>query len=173
MEVSWNDRQFILPGHVANKIGIGATRNMVIRNANPNITEDRIRDDLDHIHNLIIIGIVFKSGDIFIELNSVHNSLFARTCMMSRAAYKGMRIEWYPDECAQPLPRPHISARKENVASSPAKKATAPVNRFQMLMDGTEDGSSEDEDHAGTTLSDFSNLNINARSSWNHRPIPA
>ena len=92
---------------------------------------------------------------------------------MSRATYKGMRIEWYPDECAQPLPKPQNGPRKENVTSSPVKKAIAPFNRFQMLMDGTEDGSSGDEDPTNTTLSDFSSLNVNARSPWHNRPIPA
>ena len=65
--------------------------------------------------------------------------------MMSRATYKGMKIEWYPDECAQPLPKLHHPPRKENT-SAPSKKLNPMVNRFQMLnMDGTEDGSGDDE----------------------------
>lgn len=39
VEIRWNDRQFILPGHVAGKVGIGATRNLVIRRCDPRFTE--------------------------------------------------------------------------------------------------------------------------------------
>lgn len=66
--------------------------------------------------------------------------------MMSRGTYKGMRIEWYPDECAQPLPKTQYIPKKEN-ASLPATKLNPMVNRFQMLnMDGSEDGLESDED---------------------------
>ncbi|MCJ1403240.1 hypothetical protein MMC11_006463 [Xylographa trunciseda] len=145
-DLSWNDRQFILPGHVAGKIHAGASRNLIIRGVHPNITAERIREDLDHIHNLIVIDIHFHQGDAFISLNSVHNSLFARTCMMSRSAYKTARIEWYPDECAQPLPNiQHVP--KKDIATPPVKNFNPMVNRFQMLnMDGTEDGSEEDDE---------------------------
>ena len=159
-------------GHVANKIGIGATRNLVIRNVNPKITEESIREDLNHIHNLIVIGISLQDGDMFIELNSIHNALFARTCMMSRLTYKGMKIEWYPDECAQPLPKAQYLFRRENRASSPAQKPIAAPNRFQMLcMDTTEDGSSDEEAQTKTTLSDLSNLTINSCLPRTRRPI--
>lgn len=173
IEFSWNDRQFILPGHVANKIGIGATRNLIIRGVHPNITEDRLREDLDHIHNLIVINISFQHGDAHLSLNSIHNSLFARTCMMSRAAYKGMRIEWYPDECAQPLPRMQYVPKKEN-AAQPAKKVNPMVNRFQMLnMDGTENGDEDSSDEESTdgpsALGSFSPMNH--RSPWNSRVV--
>ena len=145
-EMSWNERQFILPGHVAGKIQGGASRNLIVRGINPKITAERIREDLEHIHNLIVIDIHFHQGDALISLNSVHNSLFARTCMMSRSAYKTARIEWSPDECAQPLPKFQHFPKKEN--SAPATKTLNPmVNRFQMLnIDGTEDGSEDDDE---------------------------
>ena len=174
LEFLWNDRQFILPGHVANKIGIGATRNLMIRNVHSSITEDRLREDLDHIHNLIILDITFRHGDAYLQLNSIHNSLFARTCMMSRATYKGLRIEWYPDECAEPLPKLSFAVKKENRARSPPKKPNVTVNRFQMLKmdgDGTEDGSEEDND--ASVLSDMSKLHINRSSPWNARSVAA
>lgn len=85
VEIRWNDRQFILPGHVANKVGIGATRNLVIYNCSPKHTEEKIREDLEHIHNLIVIKVTFSGGNCYISTNSVHNAMFARTCMMSRA----------------------------------------------------------------------------------------
>ena len=90
---------------------------------------------------------------------------------MSRKEYKGMKIEWYPDECAQPLPKIHYVPKKENLAPPPAKKANSMMNRFQMLnMDGddTEEGSED-----GEILSELSSLNINHRSPWNPRPVVA
>jgi hypothetical protein len=39
VDIRWNDRQFILPGHVASKVGIGATRNLIIRRCDPRFTE--------------------------------------------------------------------------------------------------------------------------------------
>ena len=171
LEFVWNDRQFILPGHVANKIGIGATRNLMIRGIHPNITADRLREDLDHIHNLVVVDLSFANGDAFLSLNSIHNSLFARTCMMSRAMYKGMRIEWYADECGQPLPKAQQAPKKENMAPPPAKKANTMVNRFQMLnMDGedTEEGSED-----GEILSELSSMNISKTSPWNTRTVAA
>lgn len=171
LEFLWNDRQFVLPGHVANKIGIGATRNLVIRNCHTNFTEQRLREDLDHIHNLVIIDINFSNADCHLSLNSIHNSLFARTCMMSRAAYKGMRIEWYPDECAQPLPKIQHISKKENLAPPPAKKANAMMNRFQML--NMDDNDTEEGSEEGELLSELSSLNINHRSPWNPGPVAA
>ncbi|KAL9100653.1 MAG: hypothetical protein Q9163_004001 [Psora crenata] len=172
VDFAWNDRQFILPGHVANKIGIGATRNIVIRGVHRGITEERIREDMDHIHNLVVIDVTFQNRDMYLELNSIHNSLFARTCMISRAAYKGMKIEWYPDECNQPLPKIQYGPRKEGRAPSPGKKPHTAVNRFQMLgTEGTDDGSSGDEEP--TVLSGLSSLDVNSPSPWNLRPVAA
>lgn len=85
VDIRWNDRQFILPGHIASKIGIGATRNLVIRRCDPRFTEQGVRDDLEHIHNLVVIKVEFIGGSCYIKTNSVHNAMFAKTCMMSRA----------------------------------------------------------------------------------------
>ena len=68
-----------------------------------------------------------------------------------RSTYKGSKIEWDNDDCAAALEKP-IPARKENL---PTKKKDPPLmNRFQLLnMDGTEDGSEDDEhDPSGITL---------------------
>lgn len=88
--MKWSDRQFILPGHVANKIGIGATRNLVIRRCDPKHTEESIREDLEHIHNLVVVKVEFIGSNCFIGTNSVHNAMFARTCMMSRQSVPGL-----------------------------------------------------------------------------------
>ncbi|KAF4634294.1 hypothetical protein G7Y89_g3824 [Cudoniella acicularis] len=149
VEIRWNDRQFILPGHVANKIAIGATRNLVIQNRSPKHTEEAIRDDLEHIHNLVVIKVAFSGQNAYISTNSVHNAMFARTCMMSRSTYKGSKIEWDSDECAAPLERPQY--RREN--AQPKKKDAPVMNRFELLnMDGDE-GSVEDDEHDTSGLS--------------------
>lgn len=83
--IKWADRHFILPGHVANKIAVGATRNLVIRRCSAHHTENSIREDMEHIHNLVVIKVEFVGGSCFVKTNSVHNAMFARTCMMSRA----------------------------------------------------------------------------------------
>lgn len=149
IEVRWNDRQFRLPTHVANKISTGATRNIVIRNgASKNITESGIREDLEHIHNLVVINVAIKKGDIYISTNSVHNALFARTCMMSRSLYKGVKIEWYPDECADPLPRVQQQQQPSIAPPQHSKQKKVPQvstsNLFSLLdMDETEASSEE------------------------------
>lgn len=143
-EVSWNDRQFYLPPYVRSKINNGASRNLVVRNINPNITEGLIRRDLDHIHNLIVVAVSFKHGNAYISTNSVHNALFARSCMMSRVTYKGMKINFYPDECAAPLAAKAPIGLKMAISRAPSAKPAAIPNRFQLLsLDGAE---SDDED---------------------------
>lgn len=168
LSFEWSERQFYMPGHVASKIRVGATRNLVIRSVKPDITEQRLREDLDHIHNLIIISVSFINGDAYLSLNSIHNALFARTCMMSRAMYRGMRIEWYPDECALPLPKAQNTPRKDN-APTPKSRTTPMVNRFQMLNvddDATEDGSSFGDGGDETMTMGFSPLKGSRRSPW-------
>ncbi|KAK0748865.1 hypothetical protein B0T21DRAFT_380601 [Apiosordaria backusii] len=148
-------RQFVLPGYVARKIASGASRNLVITGYDHRHTEAVIRDDLDHIHNLVVIKIQFIRGNCYIELNSVHNAIYARTCMLSRVyvslfevlktgankvhnrKYKGRRIEFDVDECAQPYPAPAVLKAKE--APQP-KRQTSVTNRFQLLnVDDSED----------------------------------
>ncbi|KJX92988.1 hypothetical protein TI39_contig4468g00001, partial [Zymoseptoria brevis] len=148
IEVRWAERQFRLNNHIAHKITNGATRNIRIRGAvDKGLTEDVIRDDMEHMHNLIIIAVDFRKGDAFVSTNSVHNALFARTCMMSRSSYKGCKIEFYPDECDVPLP-----ARNQHVKNGgrePDARHTSLANRFDMLdIDGT--GSSDDEGGVAT-----------------------
>lgn len=74
----------MLPDHLAHKIRSGATRNLVIRHCNTQHTEDEVREDLDHIHNLVVVRIDFIQGNCYISTNSVACASFARTCMMSR-----------------------------------------------------------------------------------------
>ncbi|KAG6017593.1 hypothetical protein E4U54_005840 [Claviceps lovelessii] len=123
VEVRWNDRQFVLAGHIAHKIGLGACRNLVVRYCNPNQKEQDIIDDLEHIHNLTIISVEFIGGHCFISTNSVNAAMFARTCS---------RIEWGVDECAQPLHKlPTARPRRADIKSNPAQSSG--TNRFELL----------------------------------------
>ncbi|KAI3398464.1 hypothetical protein diail_9145 [Diaporthe ilicicola] len=132
VDIRWNDRQFILPGHVASKIGIGATRNLIIRRCDPRFTEQGVRDDLEHIHNLVVIKVEFIGGSCYVKTNSVHNAMFAKTCMMSRAKYKGSKIDWDFDECNQPFaPTPQSKPRQHTPTNrNPSSGIT---NRFNLL----------------------------------------
>lgn len=145
LEFRWNERQFQIPSHVSNKIAHGATRNIVVRGAVGKLTADQIRDHLDHIHNLVVVDIRLKNGDAYISTNSVHNALFARTCMMSRTTYKGLRIDWYPDECALPLPKPSVRAQTASYIAP--TKAVPIANRYMLLdADGLDTESDEDDE---------------------------
>lgn len=142
LEFRWSDRHFRVPAHISYKITrCGATRNLVLRGAAEKITADEIRDHLDHIHNLVIISIYFKNGDAYVSMNSIHNALYARTCMLSRSAYKGVRIDYYADECAAPVPRPISRARNPEALTSRKYKPTA--NQYAILDTGSECGSDE------------------------------
>ncbi|KAF3031671.1 hypothetical protein E8E12_001339 [Didymella heteroderae] len=111
LEFRWADRQFHVPPHISNKIAGGATRNLILRRVAGRVLEEQIREHLDHIHNLVVVDIHFQNGDVHISTNSIHNALFARTCMMSRTVYKGTRIDWGPDECAAALPQSIMRSR--------------------------------------------------------------
>ncbi|KAM3421475.1 hypothetical protein BST61_g1868 [Cercospora zeina] len=139
VDVRWAERQFRLNSHIQNKIDTGATRNILIRNATERgLTEIRIRDDLEHIHNLVVIDVKFRDGNAYVYTNAVHNALFARTCMMSRKTYRGCKISFFADECDVPLPtRP---AAPKTAPKGPAAKNVPLTNRFDML--DTDDNSS-------------------------------
>jgi hypothetical protein len=118
-----------------------------VRNIAGKVTADQIRDHLDHIHNLIVVDIYFKDGDAYISTNSVHNALFARTCMMSRTVYKGTRIEYYPDQCAAPLPRPTKAHTPTPRAPARAPMKQMPiVNQYALLDTGSDDDSESEEE---------------------------
>lgn len=149
VDVRWADRQFRLNQHIANKIANGATRNLCIRGAaSHGLTAERIQEDMEHIHGLVIVDITYRnsSGDAYVSTNSVHNALFARTCMMSRSTYKGCKIEFYPDECDSPIPlpapRPTVNKQREL-----GGKGFETMNRFGML--GLDDSRSSDEENHG------------------------
>ncbi|KAK4956464.1 hypothetical protein LTR10_005989 [Elasticomyces elasticus] len=144
VEVRWADRQYRLNGHIQNKILNGATRNVVIHNASASsLTEYKIREDMDHIHNLVLIDVTFRNGDAYVSMNSVHNALFARTCMMSRTTYKGCKVEFVRDECDVPLPAPAQRARAP--PAQPPKKKFPVANRFDLINTDGDERSSDEE----------------------------
>lgn len=88
---------------------------------------------------------------------------------MSRASYKGLKLEWDDDECSLPLPEPKPVP---SVSAVPKTKISKnPVNRFQLLgIDGddTEDGREEDDDDDDDAMSttNMTALTIDARTPW-------
>ncbi|KAL3425724.1 hypothetical protein PVAG01_02515 [Phlyctema vagabunda] len=153
IEIRWNDRQFILSNNIARNISLGATRNLVVRNCANKHTEETIRGDLEHIHNLVVIKVVFNGHDAHISTNSVHNAMFARTCMKSRAIYRGSKIEWDADECALPIEIPSTDFQNDDEKSM-IHETTVPKNRFELLsMERSKGGSDTDDfDESGATF---------------------
>ena len=136
----------MLSPYVGRKIAAGASRNLVLRNAAHIVKVAEIRDHMEHIHKFVIIDIVTRGKDVFVYTNSVHNALFARTCMMSRKPYKGLRIEFFTDECAAPLPA--IRAPGSVREASAIAKQQHSCNLFEMpsLDSDGEDRSPGEED---------------------------
>ncbi|KAI0480845.1 hypothetical protein GGR56DRAFT_292395 [Xylariaceae sp. FL0804] len=153
--VRWADRHFHLAAHVASNVANGATRNLIIRRCDPSNTEDSIRDDLEHIHNLTVIKIDFSGASCYIKTNSVQNAMYARTCMMSRAKYKGSKIEWDVDECQQPIeaaPKAPTKPQAQQAPMRPGKSTGKPVrNRFDMLRLDDDDNNDESDDKFDTS----------------------
>ncbi|KAH9844919.1 RNA recognition motif, partial [Teratosphaeria destructans] len=144
IEVRWADHQYRLNSHILNKVNNGATRNILVHDAlSRGLTEAQIREDMEHIHNLVIIDVVFRNGDAYIATSAVHNALFARTCMMSRTRYKGCKIEFFRDECDIPLPA-DTASNKAPVPRPGTTKAHV-ANRFDLLnIDGSDEESDEE-----------------------------
>lgn len=100
---------------------------------------------MEHIHNLVIIDVVYRGKSAYVSMNSIHNALFARTCMMSRAAYKGCKIEFVPDECEVPLPTKAYIPKAIGAEKKASKSGPAISNRFDVLnIDGTDHDSDEE-----------------------------
>ncbi|KAL6875965.1 hypothetical protein HDV57DRAFT_523071 [Trichoderma longibrachiatum] len=136
VDIRWSDRFQNLHEHFAKRIVNGATRNLVMRKYNASHTEASIRKDLEHIHNLKVVAIYFYDGSCHISTNSVPSAMYARTCMMSRLKYKGCRIEWDVDECAQPLSQMPVMSRRRAPpfpVAHAARSVRNTSNRFQLL----------------------------------------
>lgn len=141
VNVRWSERHFVLSKYVAIKITQGATRNLLFQHITRQITEARIREDLEHIHNLVVVDIQVDDDSARVSLNSIQHSLCARSCLVSRRTYRGIKIDWIADECTEPWPT--ATPRPTKATKAVANKTMAQVmNRFGVLnIDGTEDGS--------------------------------
>jgi hypothetical protein len=137
IEVFWDERQHYMQGHIARRIRNGATRNLVVRFVKADMTAESIRDDLEHIHRLVVVDVKIEGCHAFISTNGINWAVTAKTCMTSRLKYKGTKIDFLPDECNQPLP-PVI--KKQPKRASPNKFATiSNMNRFAVLLEDSED----------------------------------
>lgn len=105
-----------------------------------------MRNDLDHIANLSVEKIVFEKpkNAVQVNLNSVCVACFARTCLKSRAYYKGTKIDFGADDCAKSLPDFKAYKPKQETKSKPERKIS---NRFDALA--VDDGGEEDGDLFG------------------------
>ena len=151
--MDWREpnRQFVILNNIISAISRGATRNLLLSKVPPTLTEARIREDLEHIHNLHVEKMQQKGGQLFVNLNSVCVALFARTCLMSRSSYKGVKIEFAYDECSGRLPTPQ---RREPERNKRQEKA-APQNRFDILaLTGEEEDVTEDEEEVENSSDD-------------------
>lgn len=125
-----------------------ASRNLVIYDINqrPAITEAIIRHDLYHIHNMVVIYVQFSEGNAYISTNSVSNALYARTCMLSRTMYRGLEIDFYPDECDGEIGDMDDSAPLHTLP--PVEKDSKVYNPYDVLsVEWCED---EDEGNQGS-----------------------
>ncbi|KAL3712279.1 hypothetical protein TMatcc_000977 [Talaromyces marneffei ATCC 18224] len=136
VDLSWSGHQFTVRPYIKQSITLnGATRNLIIKNTNSNITPALIREHLDHIHNLIVINIKVDhmNRSICICTNSVHNAMFARSCMRSRAVYKGMKIDFGADECAESWPSTPVPSSSLS-ATAPEYQASSTLPRVKGRM---------------------------------------
>lgn len=165
IEVSWAEHQFRIQNHINDKISRGVTRNILVHNAaSKGLTEKRIREDMEHISNLVIIDVKLHGGNAYIYTNSIGYATFARTCMMSRMEYKGCRVWFFDDECDVALPQRKAKSfvQPSMAAKQKAQKHVLP-NRFGLLnTEGTEAGSDEenqDPDNVASECEDTSYAN--------------
>lgn len=134
--VNWDDRQHHLSAYLVRQIyQNNASRNLVIRFANPDMTAADVRSDLEHIHGLEVVQITRRGSHLFISTNSVQHALTARYCMMSRFKYKGTKIEFYHDECDAPWPMTRSAAASELKQGHAGADTVDSLfyNRFQPL----------------------------------------
>lgn len=137
INVEWREpsRQFVVLPNILRQIHAGATRNLYLKNIPPTLTEERLRNDLDHIANLSVEKIILEKSKnaVQVNLNSVCVACFARTCLKSRAYYKGTKIDFGADDCAKSLPDPKAYTPKQETKPKPERKIS---NRFDALAIG-------------------------------------
>jgi hypothetical protein len=148
IDVQWSDRKVNMPTHMATKLANGATRNIVVRGGARRMSEDRIRCEMEHIDRLVIVEVLSRGADVVVCTNSVYAASFMKTCMMSRRDYRGLRIDWAHDECADPLPLPAIqhghaipALRQPGRATSDNSTGKNVCNMFALLAEDPSESS--------------------------------
>lgn len=153
INVEWREpsRQFVVLPNILRQIHAGATRNLYLKNIPPTLTEERLRNDLDHIANLSVEKIILEKSKnaVQVNLNSVCVACFARTCLKSRAYYKGTKIDFGADDCAKSLPDLKAYNPKQEAKPKPERKIS---NRFDALAIDVREGCGDlfDDDTDGT-----------------------
>lgn len=112
---------------------------------------------MEHISHLVIVDVKFREGNAYIYTNSIGYATFARTCMMSRAEYKGCRVWFFDDECDVALPSRKATSFVP-LSKAVKQKALKPVvpNRFGLLnTEGTEAGSDEENQDPDNVASEY------------------
>lgn len=150
VEVKWAQHQHQIDQSLRKSIALGATRNLVIQGAEQRgLTEARIRSDMEHIDQLVIIDISFRNGNAYISTNSIGHARHARFCMMSRAEYKACKVNYDADECDVALPHADYVIKPGRLQSAPkhiaSKKSFASTNKFAVLETEFEDNASNDD----------------------------
>jgi hypothetical protein len=149
VNIKWREstRQFVILRSIQRQIVHDkASRVLVLRNAPSTLTEERLKEDMEHIANLRVEKIfrTNRGKDLQCNLNSICAALFARTCLKSRAYYKVCKIEFGVDSCARPLPD-FKEYRTDTVPSPVVERSPRPANRFNALLND-DDGEEDDDD---------------------------
>ena len=163
ISVSYAEKSFWTPKTVATRIQQGATRNLLIRGIDSALDEERLRTDLDHIHNLVIVEVYPPKNEsgIVVSMNAINLALYAKTCLRSQAKYKKAQISFYPDKCAEmeiPDPRKEYKPLQDKTNGKTSGKRLAksdgpPKNRFQLLsIEDEEDGEDDETADEGVEL---------------------
>jgi hypothetical protein len=69
--------------------------------------------------------------------------------MLSRLKYRGYCIDYYPDECGQPLPDVAESVAKAFKAPKAEASILRSSNRFQVFANGDSEGNNDNEVEEG------------------------
>ena len=146
IDVAWEEKQRYMPGYIQRNVMNGATRNLVIRFPKNDMTEETVREDLEHIHQLEVVDIITANNHIFVSTNGIQHALTAKHCLRSRLKYRNSRIEFFEDECDQVLPTVVRKVNEHGFQPQPIKRpaTVSMANRFAPLFE--QDGDLEDKD---------------------------
>lgn len=79
-----------------NKLAMGMSRNMVIRNALNRVTTEEVTEHVDHVHQLKVVQSLWRDYDLYLSTNSITGASLARLCLLSRQKYKVVASHFEP-----------------------------------------------------------------------------